>query len=312
MSAELDANGQIIIDIIQACWVLGTVSKDVKTICGNGYKGTGGRDATEPAYIAFRFVEEHCEILRHMQDDDHDKTLMLRERCQLNAFTAAACSDCGSKNYCMLDEPPDVLLAEAKQHWKKIKDFGRSGAKAGTPGYLQPKPVITLLHAIPESTRSECVFIELGCGPGHVLCLAQYFGFRSLSGIDISEDNAGLYGSSMGPELLQGAWVIYLFWATWAPITKQKVITLMTEKKERIRFLIVVDYVNTDNGHRRNIPLLLDSGFVVYGYKTDCQLGGSGSGNFAGIVLSHGKEAEGRKLSVTERKDCDGIAFRPP
>eukprot|EP00808_Paulinella_micropora_P020068 g4657.t1 len=79
MSAELDANGQIIIDIIQACWVLGTVSKDVKTICGNGYKGTGGRDATEPAYMAFRFVEEHCEILRHMQDDDHDKTLMLRE-----------------------------------------------------------------------------------------------------------------------------------------------------------------------------------------------------------------------------------------
>lgn len=116
---------------------------------------------------------------------------------QLNVFTAHVCTQCGSKNYCMLDEPPAMLLSQAKQDWLKIDDFGRVGVNAGTPGYLQPKHVLTLLNAIPQSTRSQCVLIDLGCGPGHVLCVAQYCGFHSLAGIDTA-DGQGIFDSNWG------------------------------------------------------------------------------------------------------------------
>lgn len=260
------------------------------------------------------------------------------DRCtrrQVNVFSAEKCSRCGTENFCMLEEPEADVLDDAKQGWLKLDEFGRQGDHAGTPGYLQPKSLVTLLHAIPQSERNRCVFVDLGCGPGHALCVAQHLGFLGLAGIDTADCSAVFnlnkstcFGSkcplhvkfkqdcvevkSWVPDDWKEPWVIYLFWATWVAETKEKVITLLGQRKERVRFLVLVDYTKELNGHRRTLPRLLDVGFEVYGYKTCCIMGGSGRGRFTGIILCADKEAQGRRVGVVNDENSDGMIFVSP
>eukprot|EP00808_Paulinella_micropora_P027229 g63579.t1 len=251
-----DDNGKAIMHIIETCWLLGIESKDLKPICGKGYIASGGRDASDPAYMAIRHAEDHCDILRHMKDDQEDKTLMLK---QLLKCYSGPCTKWDESN----QRRPDgsvLLFVTFKSHFD---------GKASVDGSVDPKDI-----NITETFKSVIKVLNWGkCSTGKY---SAYVQFQR----DCTE-------TEWVPNDCEKPWVIYLFWATWTPLTKENVITL------------------------RNIPLLLDSGFVVYGYKTDCKLGGSGNGNFTGIVLSHGNEAQSRKLSVAEREDSDGLVFRP-
>ena len=260
----------------------------------------------------------------------------LCEKCVVaNVFTAEECSECGCKNGCVVDDPPTHLVERASRHWRKLKHFGRPGVDAGTPGYLRPKAVVSLFNSIPEQQRSECILLDLGCGPGHALCIAQELGFSKVAGIDIADcelvfklnwqlyraDEANLY-VQFGKDCVEEAWlpghwqeplIVYLFWATWPQATKANVISLLNgyAKKQRLRFVILVDWVIDAKGHKYTIPNLLDCGFFVYAYKTGLTLGGSGNSTFAGIVLSYGSQVPGSRLTVVYDPDNDEVHFQP-
>eukprot|EP00808_Paulinella_micropora_P004257 g31106.t1 len=62
-------------------------------------------------------------------------------------FTCEKCQDeaCDAPNPGILVDPPSSLLKLVRFGWRKMNDFGKAGDGALTPGYLQPKAILTML-----------------------------------------------------------------------------------------------------------------------------------------------------------------------
>lgn len=204
------------------------------------------------------------------------------------------CHDCSALNYCiLLPSLPHTspLAARARKIHRGMMDLGHTTETL--PGTLTPYGILKCLLAVPSEERQKSILLDVGCGPGHVLCIGLLCGFKKYAGIErdkydkIFEGNwqKATESAECGPRTPFMQWgvqaedssgftppfwdeplVVYLFWSAFAREIKQSLTQKMIALRGRISWLILVDRLKPQEGHRCHMLSFIDGGFYLRGF----------------------------------------------
>jgi len=243
---------------------------------------------------------------------------------QANSFTSSRCDSCGTESGTLALQPCAPNDWKIKEVAAVIKAFRNSIDKIqisprGVEGTLTLQGVLAALNSVPVDDRKKSMFLDIGCGRGHVLVAAMVFGFPKVAGLEQSDfreqwslriHNARelrfisqyqeLWTQS-DPEILwntqvqdlaglkhdiqryrwHGLVTIYLFWTGWTARDKLVVLEYIRNNAQ-VKNVCIVDECRRPQGHRRTFDFMIRAGFVMKGHRSGLSIScSSGSEKFA-------------------------------
>ena len=226
-----------------------------------------------------------------------------------NSFTLSVCDSCGTECPTFLPNHPDdwktkevsAILGAFRNRIDKIQIItGR-----GLEGTLTSGGVLAALDSVPLAVRMQSMFLDIGCGRGHVLLAAMVYGFAKVAGLEqcnfreqwelriknarkvrASSQYRELWTQS-DPQIFwnkpvrdlpalrrciqqyrwHGLITIYLFWTGWAPNEKLAVLEYIRNDTQ-VRNVCIADECRRPQGHRRTFDFMQTAGFSVCGQRS--------------------------------------------